>query len=113
MNQTIYRRIAAMAALVMFVGCQTGMKPSTMAKADASKPQAKALDNAKASTASTQQRTTPAKAAAKTADADAADPKARTAFYRADAKPAVMPHVLLSKGDEAACKVKVGDAMPT
>ena len=24
-----------------------------------------------------------------------------------------MPHVLLSKGDEAACKVKVGDAMPS
>ena len=23
-----------------------------------------------------------------------------------------MPHVLMSKGDEAACKVKVGDAMP-
>ena len=113
MNQTIYRRIAAMAALVMFVGCQTGMKPSTMAKADAPKPQAKALDNAKASTASTQKRTTPDKAAAKTADADAGGPKARTAFYRADAKPAVMPHVLLSKGDEAACKVKVGDAMPT
>ena len=36
-----------------------------------------------------------------------AGPQDRTAFYRADAKPAAMPHVLLSKGDEAACKVKV------
>ena len=41
-----------------------------------------------------------------------AGPKVQTAFYRADAKPAAMPRVLLSKGDEAACKVKVGDAMP-
>jgi peroxiredoxin len=110
MNQSIYRRIAAMAALAAFVGCQTGMKPSTMAKADAPKPRATTLDNAKASA---QRPTTPDKATTKTADAELGSPKARTAFYRADAKPAVMPHVLLSKGDEAACKVKVGDTMPT
>jgi peroxiredoxin len=109
MSQNICRRIAAMAALVIFVGCQTGMKSSTVAKVDAPKPQATALESTQAST---QQPTAPANAATKTADADLGGPKPRTAFYRADAKPAVMPHVLLSKGDEAACKVKVGDAMP-
>jgi peroxiredoxin len=88
------------------------MKSSTVAKVDAPKPQATPSDNVKASTPPTQQLTTPAKVATKAADADLGGPKARTAFYRADAKPAVMPHVLLSKGDEAACKVKVGDAMP-
>jgi peroxiredoxin len=38
---------------------------------------------------------------------------AQTVFYRLDAKlPAVIPPVLLSKGHEAICRVKVGDAMP-
>ena len=59
-----------MAALVIFVGCQTGMKPSTVAKVDPPKPQATAPDNAKASTASTQQQAT------KTADADLGTRKA-------------------------------------
>jgi peroxiredoxin len=113
MNQTIYRRFAITTALAIFVGCQTGMKQPMMAKADTPKPQAKVSDDAKASTAPAHQTTSPAKAAAKTADADADGPKTRTAYYRVDAKPATMPHVLLSKGDEAACKVKVGDAMPT
>ena len=39
-------------------------------------------------------------------------PKTRTAFYRADSKPTTMPRVLMSKDDEASCKVKVGDTMP-
>jgi peroxiredoxin len=39
-------------------------------------------------------------------------PQNRTAFYRADAAPAVMPKVVLSKGHQALCKVKVGDVMP-
>lgn len=102
-----------MAALAMFVGCQSGIKPPMMAKADAPKPRSTASDSMKSSTASAQQPTTQDKAATKAADAEPGSPKARTAFYRADAKPATMPHVLLSKGDEAACKVKVGDAMPT
>jgi peroxiredoxin len=44
---------------------------------------------------------------------DAGGPQTRTAFYRMDANtPAAMPQVLLSKGDEARCRVKVGDTMP-
>jgi peroxiredoxin len=46
------------------------------------------------------------------ARSDAAEPKRRTAFYRADSAPAEIPPVMLSKGHEAICKVKVGDAMP-
>jgi peroxiredoxin len=36
----------------------------------------------------------------------------RTAFFRADASPAKMPNVTLTKREEALCKVKVGDAIP-
>lgn len=39
-------------------------------------------------------------------------PRGRTAFYRADTGPAEIPPVVLSKGHEALCKVKVGDTMP-
>lgn len=41
-----------------------------------------------------------------------AGPQTRTAFYRADEKPASIPKVQLSKGDVALCRVKVGDKMP-
>jgi len=44
--------------------------------------------------------------------ADAQSPQRRTVFYRADAAPAEIPPVRLSKGHEALCKVKVGDTMP-
>jgi peroxiredoxin len=110
MSQNLCQRIETIIALAMFVGCQTGLESSTIAKADEPKPQATASD--KASTASTLPPATPDNSATKTADANRRSPKARTAFYRADAKPPVMPHVLLSKSDEAVCKVKVGDAMP-
>jgi peroxiredoxin len=39
-------------------------------------------------------------------------PRGRTAFYRADTGPAEIPPVVLSKGHEALCKVKVGDTLP-
>ncbi len=42
----------------------------------------------------------------------AAGPQTRTAFYRADKAPAAIPRVLMSKGNEASCRVKVGDTMP-
>jgi peroxiredoxin len=112
MSQNVYRRIAAIALLAMFAGCQTGMKSPAVAKADGPKPLVTATDNIKAAAPTTKQPKLPAKRPAETADAKEAGPQVRTAFYRADAKPTSMPHVLLSKGDEAACKVKVGDAMP-
>jgi peroxiredoxin len=77
------RRTAATAAVAIFVGCLTGLKTSAAAKPSA-----------------------------ETADARPEGPNARTSFYRANSKPAGMPRVLLSKADEAVCKVKVGDAMP-
>ena len=40
------------------------------------------------------------------------EPQGRTAFYRAGSGPAAIPPVVLSKGHEALCRVKVGDAMP-
>jgi peroxiredoxin len=46
--------------------------------------------------------------------AQAADsgPQGRTAFYRADASPAEIPPVVLTKGHAVLCRVKVGDQMP-
>jgi peroxiredoxin len=64
-----------------------------------------------ASTVSAQQPA-PAKPPAETANAETNGPKTHTAFFRADSKPTAMPHVVMSKADQAACKVKVGDAMP-
>jgi peroxiredoxin len=45
-------------------------------------------------------------------ESDAGAPRRRTAFYRADAGPAEIPPVFLSKSHETLCRVKVGDAMP-
>jgi peroxiredoxin len=113
MNENDWRRIAAMATLVMFAGCQAGMRspaPAAAIKANAARPPVVASDNAKASV----QQPTPAtnRSSLKAADSEPVEPKARTAFYRADSATAAIPHVLMSKSDEAACKVKVGDAMP-
>jgi peroxiredoxin len=112
MNGNVWRRIAALAALVMFVGCQTGMKsqvPLAAVNAEA-KPPVVTSDNAKASAQQlARAATTPSQ---KAVDSEPAGPKARTAFYRAEAKSAAIPKVLLSKADDAVCKVKVGDAMP-
>jgi peroxiredoxin len=47
-----------------------------------------------------------------TAHEEISEPTGRTAFYRADSLPAELPPVVLSKGHEALCRVKVGDAMP-
>jgi peroxiredoxin len=111
MNRNDRRRIAAIAALVMFAGCQAGMKslaPAAANKANAAEPPGVTSDNAQASG---QQPAPGAKSSPKT-DSEPAGPKTRTAFYRADAKSAAIPKVLMSKADEAVCKVKVGDAMP-
>jgi peroxiredoxin len=40
------------------------------------------------------------------------EPQRRTAFYRADSRPAEIPPVMLSKSHEGLCRVKVGDTMP-
>src|SRR5881394_369946 len=115
MSQKFCRQVAATVALVLLVGCQAGMKssaPLAIAKADAPTSHAAALNNAKASAESAQWPTSPANSSAQTPDTEQSGPQVHTAFYRADAKPVSMPHVLMSKADEAACKVKVGDAMP-
>jgi peroxiredoxin len=117
MSRKVSRRIAAMAAIAVFVGCLIGMKwavPAVAAWNHTAKHAVSVVNHhLKASPISAQQQTTsPVKPSAKTAIAEQAGPKVQTAFYRGDAKPAAMPRVLLSKGDEAACKVKVGDAMP-
>lgn len=39
-------------------------------------------------------------------------PQTHTSFYRVDKNTPKIPVVMMSKGDEAMCKVKVGDAMP-
>jgi peroxiredoxin len=49
---------------------------------------------------------------AKIASAKTDGPKARMAFYRLDSAPPKIPPVELSKGEEALCKVKVGDTLP-
>ncbi len=108
MRLNTYQRIVAMIALAMFVGCQTETKLA-VAKADAPKAESTASNSAKALPAQPTYLITPP---ATIAAAEQPGPKVRTAFYAADTRPTAMPHVLLSKGDEAACKVKVGDAMP-
>jgi len=47
-----------------------------------------------------------------TARSETTDAQPRTTFFRADSTPAKIPNVLLSKSDEAQCRLKVGDAMP-
>ena len=46
------------------------------------------------------------------AQSEPKEPQRHTAFYRADAGPAEIPPVTLSKSHQALCKVKVGDVMP-
>src|SRR5689334_12818384 len=94
MSRTNYRQLATI-ALGMLVGCAAGIEssaPVAFAKIDQANLQASA--------------------APKPVGGQKTGPRQRTAFYRADAKPSAMPKVIMSKGDEAACKVKVGDAMP-
>ncbi len=114
MSRNVCRRIAAVAPLVILVGCQAEMKSSLLVadvRAEEPTTQAAASDSTKTSAVSTQQ-TAASKSSSKTTGTEGIRSQVRTAFYRADAKPATMPRVLMSKGDEAACKVKVGDAMP-
>lgn len=83
MSQNNCQRSAALAALIMAIGSQIGMAAA------------------------------PSQPSPKIGSAEPSRSQVRAAFYRADAKPSVIPRVLLSKADEAACKVKVGDALPT
>jgi peroxiredoxin len=115
MNQNVLRQVAAMAAIVILVGCQakmTSSAPAVAARADAPKPTIVAASNSNTPDASTQQPSAVATTSPKTGNTESSGRQMRTAFYRADAKPTTMPRVLMSKGDEAVCKVRVGDAMP-
>jgi peroxiredoxin len=108
MSITICGRIAAIAVLPMCVGCQAGANspaPVAMAKLEQTEPQ----PSARPQPAGT---LLVAKSEPKVTGDHQPGPKEHTAFFRVDAKPSAMPKVVMSKGDEAACKIKVGDAMP-
>jgi hypothetical protein len=101
MSITKYGQIVAMVALPIFAGCQTGASspaPVAMAKVDQAKPQPTAAPRPPVTEVV-------AKAEAKAARDDKPGPKEHTAFFRADAKPAAIPKVIMSKGDQAACNV--------
>src|SRR5947208_136094 len=105
MSLNTCRHLTALAALVLLVGCQTEMKsPATLAvaKADVPLPHVAALNKASAPAVAAQPPTAPAKPSAEAADKKQSGPQVHTAFFRVDAKPTAMPHVLMSKADEAA-----------
>ena len=109
MSQTISRQLAVVVALAVFVGCQAGLNSSApVAVAKVERPVAPPAVEAKQGNAALV-----ADAATKPSDGERNGPREHTVFYRADAKPIAMPKVIMSKGDETACKVRVGDAMPT
>lgn len=108
MNRIISRRLATIPALAALVGCGFGVEssaPVAVAKVEQAIPQV--LADSKQDDAALL-----AKAAPKAAPVGQAGRKEHTAFYRADAKSSAMPKVIMSKGDQAACRVKVGDTMP-
>jgi peroxiredoxin len=111
MSQKAYLHSVTMVAIVLFAGCETGLQSSSTSKLDATTSHAKP-DRVKALPIATQVQSAVAKPTTKVVGADQGSSQVRTTFYRGNGKPAVMPHVLLSKKEEAACKVKVGDAMP-
>jgi peroxiredoxin len=111
MNQTIHRQLAAIPTIAILVGCGVGVEssaPVAVAKIESATAISQTL-------AQTKQNVTTSlgKAAPKVPAGGQAGPQEHTAFYRADPKPSAMPKVIMSKGDQAACRVKVGDAMPT
>jgi peroxiredoxin len=73
----------------------------TLAKAPSAKTLEKSQETPKTATVTAEKETPRQKA-----------PQNRTVFFRAGAKPASIPPVLLSKQEEALCRVKVGDRMP-
>jgi peroxiredoxin len=111
MSQKLFLREMSAVALILFAGCDAGMKPSATAQTAVTKSRT-IPEKVKALPVATQVPSAVAKPTTKEVGADQGSPKVRTTFYRSNGKPAAMPHVLLSKKDEAACKVKVGDPMP-
>ncbi len=101
MSQNLCRRITLLMALVVFVGCQAGTKSPATANTVAP-------DSQPATVAAAPSAAAPASSALSPENG----PTTQTVFYRADSNPTGIPPVLLSKGDAAACKVKVGDTMP-
>jgi peroxiredoxin len=82
MNRNLFRRVLPIGAAAIVLGFQMAMAAA------------------------------PAQSLSKTGTTETSQAKVHAAAYRADAKPNAIPRVLLSKGDESACKVKVGDTMP-
>jgi peroxiredoxin len=102
-----------MSAILMTAGCQVASQAS-LPKA---KPQASVA--IAGSSAPVLRQVAPANAAAVSSSPklapkikDDTGPTTHTAFYRADAGPATIPKVMMSKADEALCHVKVGAAVP-
>lgn len=101
-------------AVVILAGCtpKPQVPPPGPAKPEASEPSSPAQPQA-AIPADSSAPDESAVLATDVAPADDLGPQARTAFYRADANvPASIPPVVLSKGHQALCRVKVGDTMP-
>jgi peroxiredoxin len=112
MNQNTWRPVAAIATLVMFAGCQAGMKSQPLVAAVTADTKSPVVTSDNSKIPVQQPATGETKSSPNTADSESLGPKKRTAFYRANTKPAVIPKVLMSKADDAVCKLKVGDAMP-
>jgi len=134
MGRSIWLLRAAASCVFVFVGCQ-GATQSAVPKVGAgalvsspavstTKPtverpvvaaaQQPAVPSqvAPKESAAVSQSTVPPKVTPAAAPKKEAGPQTRTAFYRADAKPASIPPVLLSKQEEAICRIKVGDKFP-
>jgi peroxiredoxin len=109
MSQNAYLRVISAYSLVLFAGCGTGMELPATSQSDITTSKTAKV---KALPISTQVPSSVAKQTAKPVEANHGTPKVRTAFYRAGARATAMPHVSMSKNDEAACKLKVGDKMP-
>jgi peroxiredoxin len=103
--------------VAMLAGCNA-KSPATgsgaASKSEVAKPQAVVEADVKPQTADGDpQVERPSSDARETPEGKAEEaPEKHTAPNRADATPAKMPIVILSKREEALCKVKVGDTMP-
>ncbi len=101
MSQNLCRQIAMFVALVVFVGCQTRTNSPAYAQSVTADLQSNDAGASPRTTLLASQATVTKNAS-----------RTRGLFSRVKSKPAGIPRVLLSQGDVAACKVKVGDLMP-
>jgi peroxiredoxin len=108
-----WRSGALLLVVLTMVGCQEKLPaPASKTKSQGSVAMAAASTN---TSTSAPQRSESADASQENPSSEKkeeAQPQKRIAFYRADSGPAKMPRVLMSKADEAQCRVKVGDTMP-